>query len=177
MKKILRERENGTLHGALPVHKKDARKHVCSNPHSTSFNSQHLTCKTQTIFRSFSTSHLRPDGRGGLEQSRCVTLIVINKMEGTMTRQEGEGCDDCPDHTVSLIYCTQMGAETQAVKESQPAVVCVITNTNNGDLNRFVRSIKELSNGSLQDPCSLQNHFKGHTLNQPEPARKEGLSH
>lgn len=70
-----------------------------------------------------------------------------------MARQEGEGCDEGPDHTVSLIYCTQMGTGTQAVKESQPAAVCVITNTNNGDLSRFVRSIKELSNEGLQIPA------------------------
>lgn len=50
-----------------------------------------------------------------------------------MAHQEGEGWDDCPDHPILLIYCIWMGAEPRAIKGSQPAVACVITNTNSGD--------------------------------------------
>lgn len=115
-----------------------------------------------------STSHLSPDGQGGLEQSRCVILIIINKMEGTVAHQEGEGCDYCPDHTVLLIYCTQMRPGTEVVKESQTAA-SVITNTNNGDLTGFVKSSQRTPQREFPDPCPLQSHFKGQTLNQPEP--------
>lgn len=84
-----------------------------------------------------------------------------------MAGQEGEGCEDCPDHTISLIDCTQMGAGTEAVKASQPAVVCVITNTNNGHLTRFVRSIKELSNGESPGSVLSAESLQGSDL---EPA-------
>lgn len=80
-----------------------------------------------------------------------------------MSHREGGRCDGCPDHSILLIYRTWMGAETQAIKENQPAVACAITNPNDGDAKLMHGNSVSGVSESLLSAEALQG-------SDPEPA-------